>query len=1814
MMLAAVVLLAILSVLGCFFAPRRFKASPWIRCTSSVGLASLGITAVLSTIPRGASRIEQPIEIAWTGVEVAPGRNLSFGGSDPSTLKWPGGRLSPAISVSPEGSAYRLMIAEGGGFLLAGSQPLNGRPLSLGGDAVIRDMVVQLRRPNLKDRLRWSLLFKVFSSAGKMIGEWKLARPEDRRIYAVEDIVVQSARRLRTSGDGTAAESLEEWAEGLRLYVDSDLNVRISGNEDVTSATVTIPTTLEVRWPRASQDIQITKSERNGLVLQFRAPWRTTSPLPPASTGSGARVLTVCTTPLPDDRAFVVPAGSAFAGLRVPVELQNARFSQAASLEDSLSRFATVERPFFSPESVSQTRVTAGDYLLRLETVNDVPSALGVGIILAFSLVTLWFALWQLRLVAAGDQPTLASLTLCVWTFLAIRVLLAFRFAFEPEHVDRLAIKGVTVAAIAVASIPPLVALAGILWKERFEVFDDSAVQRRRGARLCFFVLATSLAGLSEVGVVRSLWPNLTVATNSPLKYLGAMLFVLFAATTLHILFRFWWDTSERTHDLTETGQLWIGRLRQLVLEGQAVIKRLVSDVAPRLWEEVTYETESGKDRSEGFARRARSVLGMSLLVLGITLVFIYLWSGTAKYAQECGVITLGWIPALLWLSSRLTLHPDSGERRVYRWRALFISFFMMTVPVFILPLVLHDAGGLVETLAVYIPTVIVLLMGRRPAAIARLAAAGLLVGFAVASIGYVRFDPLMTIAGKLGQLGPRVLAFREGSNVTRALAFLPIDEEQGGTAITATSVQDALEHTWENRAIAHVGGRAGLGFGNAPVRRSHIRQDTLQFDSEYSFYVASEYGAIGGLALLVLYALPVLIVVLSSRQYCDIGHAVALVIAGALLFEAWAHVVMNLGGAPFTGRDLPWLAVASYTDLLRWSFLFCVAAQAVMWRRGGDAEAFVDTVSLLSGLRDDVHGQRAEPSRRFVKRTVLFLATPVALAVAVAGYHSERVLGDPTLGKAFDWSGLLEQVRLVSEHYLDVEATTLKLTVDQQFRHDGTSLLEQEVERFNALPSDIKRELVKSVRHLPPRVGILAARTLKEYDREFLDLIKATSSDAVQLRRPVLFRLIEPRQFVDDEGKIPAVDAKFRVEPNQDFNARVSFAEPLSNQDMPTVSFAGGPQKTYLLIGDGFEFPVAAGEQVLLTDAGSGRMAIGSRQSAAGRGTRILARFVPAKSVRPVTRELGEAEIRDGRLFFRPSGLNLNRTGLDGRGGSLASQRFIEVRAGDQIRTVEKVTSTLQPGFTVADGALGVLVGPAWVMGSWRLTANGTTGVPWVGALADAAATRAANLREEGRGSDKDLQLTLDEPFQQAVQGFVRERARQHHAALLAGGGRGLPPRIALSAVEVPTGDVKALGGWPRQSTANGFQFEDGEVVPGVDWVDGRAPRTVRLRYGGDRNFDLMVLGSATKPLWASAVLSLWPSLDTRLAVTGDAGRESEVFGIDLGKAAAWTVLEPSRSLGEGRWSNLTSYLARSDNRYQIRLGFLGLAAPDKSGAIETSGDSTSQVESLDGGAHPWKRTPAFPSDIEFGAGDPRRITALESTRLADQLKKMFNVGEVSGERDLNLSFWTLDESDDSILDSASGNRSNISHFRSISPEAADFSFDRVDTPRKFVTLLLGGGFNMWANVEFAGAFGAAATGLPVLPHVARGSVVLAKDRQPFTVAADKLHPGLEAVWKATGGTAHSRFARVGAEQVLERFRQAGFSAYAKTGTLAIENDQLNTSRLALVLVNEQGNQQRGVALSLVIERASMGTATELMAQFLVTEERDLRRILGVR
>jgi cell division protein FtsI/penicillin-binding protein 2 len=486
---------------------------------------------------------------------------------------------------------------------------------------------------------------------------------------------------------------------------------------------------------------------------------------------------------------------------------------------------------------------------------------------------------------------------------------------------------------------------------------------------------------------------------------------------------------------------------------------------------------------------------------------------------------------------------------------------------------------------------------------------------------------------------------------------------------------------------------------------------------------------------------------------------------------------------------------------------------------------------------------------------------------------------------------------------------------------------------------------------------------------------------------------------------------------------------------------------------------------------------------------------------------------------------------------------------------------------------------------------------IPWSRHLANA-------LFKEWRGLGHDEAtkrygtLAIDRGLQSAAQEFVASQGRQRHVQLLAerGAREALPPRIALAILDLPSGEVVALGGWPRMNSSRQWLTSPSGDIPSVDWVEDHAPRSLRRRYAGDRNFDRMVMGSATKPVLASAALAVHKNLDQQLAVRGPAGRENEVFGIPL--VRPWHVPN-SASLTGQPWCDFKSYLAKSDNRFHIRLGFLALADPDEQYKVASAGVSASHVESMDGGASEWGKYPKFADSIGFGPHRPNDVLRLQDSPFAAKLSSMYGIGIQRGDVTRRYSLWTRDEGDDKPPPTEAERKRRL-RFSAISPEAPQFAFDRLTQSRAYVSLLLGGDENMWANVEFAAAFASAVQGLPITAHITRGTVVESQ-REKFPEIAKKLRPGLEAVIENPAGTAHSALSTTGALSLLHGLTD--YKLYGKTGTLAESEDRLDTSRFVITIVRHDnaGKITKGVVLSLVIERGQVGMAARWMGEFIV-------------
>lgn len=1618
----------------------------------AIGAAALATGAVFATITRTAFWSERT-QVAWIGIESGAAREpLVVGGpAESAAIGWPTAGFWPQLTATPlGGSQVRLQIGGGAGVVVVedAQRALNGTAIAAGQAADVEGF-----RVSYEDR--WFFDDRVsIAKDGGVIARVPLRWGRSNVISILPELA-NAVARLRSQGDAPAhavALQLEDWATNNRLYRDGD-SIRVvsavhgESPSSWSAADVGVPARITVRWPGRVLPMEIAETADGRVKLTFLPPWRLASPMPPPVDDSGDIPLTLTTDPRPWERVFHLPFGPSVQDPRRVLKLRTGtqpqfvggrvqRLDEVIDLPPGVRLDDDVRR--FRPAGLtSMLGVPVGPLSLQMATVQDLPTPGRLALILAIGLAVFCAGVaFTQRVLPSGDTWPLYGLALCLWLFLCARLLLSIRYAGDPTGLDQLAVKGVALAALALAVLPGLFFITVRLYRDAF-------LPRERKARArTFYLFATSVATIAfaawlQVRTSGMLWPNL------PERFapdLGWMFVILLGVAFLVLLVQ-----GAHTYLLEADAQARLWWLSPL-----SVVQKAIFGYGVRFWQ---------KARVWRAARGRRFVIICIALFLAygaVAMLFAVLnfAAGNQRIVQELvGPFVLTGIPLLLWLASRAAV--TVGRIPILAdWKALLFLSAVTVFPAILSPIFLGDVGGILASLAWFIPLAALLLAvaPRRYGVFSgvwSLVVVALAAGFLVASVTILPGAAVSVLERGVS----RYLVFARGLEAQRLLPLAQWSPELG-EGVPLRSLQNTIEHGWENVAIAHRGRWMGTGFSKAPTRRSMVPQETLQYDSTFSFFIVSEHGVVGGFALMLLYAAPLAIVLWSARRRFDVGHVLAAVIAAAFLGEALLHAAMNYGALPFTGRNLPLLSVNSATEVLRWSLLWCLAGQALLWRSAANDRVFSPRYGAAVARTAP-----AESGRIWRLCAAAVLAIPLLFAVAGVVVPAIRVATNRQLDASFGWDRLLATVQtLIDANRIvwepDKKQISLKaLGVALQ----GTTFLEQEVARFNSLPDDEKYDL-------PERVSLPLGRitTLPEYDAALHSLWKVTSR--VTRRPPLFIVTASERRNANDEEP----ERVERLEANPAFNIQLSFTPHVDPFRLPQVVLPGATQK------------------------------------------------------------------RDVHLL-----------------------------------------------------------GPAWVSGRWEVGINPEARVPWARALAGAMATEWSRHGAE-QASQRFGRLTIDAELQRAAMDFAAEKGRTRHGELLATFGgtarRQLPPRVALSVIDMKDGRVLAQGGWPRMSPGTRWTWGAGGWSPPADWLERHASRAIALRYDRDRNFDRIEVGSGGKPFWAAAALSVHPQLDRLLRVQGGDVVESDVFGIPI-QPKGWKVL-PSP------WRDFREYMMRSDNRYHVRVGFLGVAAGDgrRIHADRSAGRSPSIKESLAGAnPAPWGYYPQFLPDVAFSPARPDRMTLLHQTPLAQALYSMFNAGIHAGDTPTyRLSLWSLVEGDAASAHPVSD------QFLSISPESTQLRLDAVSTPRQYVSHLLGGNDSRWSNVEYAAAFATAVTGHPLVPHVINGETKARDGRQTFPEIAARLRPGLTGVVRDDSGTATARLRQAGATLAFA----PNLNAYGKTGTLSTDLGKTETSRLVVALVRwkdqSKGIVDSGVVLSLVVERAEMGSASTWLGEFI--------------
>jgi len=1733
---------------------------------SAILIALISSAAVIGIVSFS-SHWPESTQVVWTGIESDPTDLVIGSPRERAVVGWPNGSFTPSMRVaSIKDRTLTLELADGGAFVWDEDRKTfwGGTSLDLDAEKTIDGYRVRLVS-NLQANLSAPLptTVEILDQQGTLLAGFKLpvTNPNRNTILSLRSLV--EANGATSPVDAERIVTIGKWSANKRLLLSRQGEARIIGVEQY-PVQCQMPCNLTLYWTGQKLSFRIDGSTAQVRVM-FLPPWRSTSPLPPLNT-SGERKFVVTSSPKPGDVTLVVPFGHGTPDRRPtltfgkdpegrPVFSGNDVILGAEPLPTYLPPGSKplAKSTDFAANVTSQTSVLFDRTSFHFATVNDLPRPKGIVLLLALALVTYAIGLLLLG-VRSPDSTTrrvIYGLSAVLWNLLLFRLLLALRFALDPSHLDDLTVKGVTLAFAALSVLPGLFLLWARLRADlnaRMWAFEKNADAEEREAgrpenkpgyvKSLVFLVVLAIVFVLQFWLTPYLWSN--SSASRPLRLAWPfMLLALYLALVIICVYLSYLPRLRRILRLVFLDPLRLDTI--IVSRGKMIWSQLANEPPQRhlpaiyLWALalvavlaiVLAASLQPATRWVGKIGTVALLLVAIFAIVGLMHTLIHRASGrlisaslvflvlpfltravpgsVREIIQEVlALFVLCLVPALLWLTVSLV----SGARTSQvSWRRLvFLSCTGVLLPVFVMPKFLGDVGSAFATIPVFLALSAFLLFTtgwRAGVAVFCMLFAGIF----LAGFTYRYFSPWLPGAAEV-----RLVTYWQGSEVERLIPWARATK--GGEGLSLQSLRDAYQHGWESRSIAYEGSWLGLGFGNAPTHLSQVRQDTIQFDSLFSFFIAGEHGFVGGISLLLLFALPLLLIWQGGKQTkFDFGYTGAMILMSWLFLEAILHAGMNLGTFPFTGRGMPVINVNSTSDVLRWLLLFSFAAQLLQWRDpDGDVERDKQDIKPLIRPANTLPASTpkdGEPRKKFSLRllpsfrirpfaTVLVAALPL---IIVAVSHV-RLITDKDFPRTFEWAGVLNRVRsMIRDQVLTVDQQKATIVVDWNklpgdFNVPDGALLKQEILRFNALtvPERLDEQTTSDYRSRLGGVG-----NVSDYDRLLNDL-RIESIGRQRDLRASLFRLLPPERQTD--GVTVREVGGYRLAANSAFNSRFSFRAGRTENEISRVSFSDGQ----------------------------------------------------------------------------------------------------------------------------------VLIGPAWVGGHWITAFNPDHSIPWTLLLA-----RTLSVEQNCFGRDEksgcQATLTIDRPLQEAVTRFISVKGRRLYDEILNAGRPGsqtlLPPRVGVTILNLPAGETLVLGGYPRMTSSPYWQraVGSGEWLPPVRWVEQQAPDAIRTLYGGDRNFDRVVVGSATKPIWAAAVLQVHPRLNEQLRVTGREANESQVFGIPI--SDGWHVTPREN------WVDFTQYLALSDNRYHVRLGFLGLAE-DVGADVRGAGASPSNSESLTtGAAAVWKRFPVFSPQLRFSARTPNELAGLSDTALSNHLERMFAINTGQTSLAARVSFWTKNAEDD--LSSATNVQStratdeqgaaSTAGFVAISPVAPNLHLDGVTAPRDYVSILLGGRTNLWSNVDLASAFITSILGTPVSPHIIADSrpFEAAAFRENFPETAQKLRPALAAV--VSNGTFRSALldrnhdAALGtrALAILNDLSRS-HSIYAKTGTLQTATvDQHGTprytSRVVLALVRWNGPRQdsirSGLVFSLYAEMSEEGTASRWLGQFLVENEQEIRRVL---
>ena len=176
----------------------------------------------------------------------------------------------------------------------------------------------------------------------------------------------------------------------------------------------------------------------------------------------------------------------------------------------------------------------------------------------------------------------------------------------------------------------------------------------------------------------------------------------------------------------------------------------------------------------------------------------------------------------------------------------------------------------------------------------------------------------LAGLGGPVTRASIRSLAASDPDLLEEALAF-------AGPSEALFAAAPSRDQVWGGRAYA-ASDLTGTGFAGTAVLGRGIPTAVSYAENTYSVYILSEHGALGGIAVLLIYlALLVVVGVWIVRVHISVqesraGLAVLAMTVGGVLWLALPAIYVaasNLALVPLTGQNMPFLGLNSWADVV---------------------------------------------------------------------------------------------------------------------------------------------------------------------------------------------------------------------------------------------------------------------------------------------------------------------------------------------------------------------------------------------------------------------------------------------------------------------------------------------------------------------------------------------------------------------------------------------------------------------------------------------------------------------------------------------------------------------------------------------------------------------------------------------------------------------------------------------------------------------------------------------------------------------------------